>query len=151
MTVVTYCNKLKSIADQLADVGAPVTEKKLTMQLIGGGLDERFKLQQEFLELATPFPSFMDARSRLQLAEEKMQSKAKATPQILAADTTTNTGFRGNCYTCGVPGHMARDCPRGGDRGPQNGGRGGGYNTYGGQSGYLRRVQRRWRPWPWTR
>jgi hypothetical protein len=43
MGVVTYCNKLKSLADQLADVGAPVSEKKLTMQLIDG-LDEPFKL-----------------------------------------------------------------------------------------------------------
>jgi hypothetical protein len=132
MGVVTYCNKLKSLADQLADIGAPVSEKKLTMQLIDG-LDERFKLQQEFLELSKPFPSFMEAQSRLQLAKAKI--KAKATPQILHTGGAGTSTFRGNCYTCGVQGHPARDCPRGSDRGYGQGqqGRGGGQpQGYGG-------------------
>jgi hypothetical protein len=133
MDIITYSNKLKSIADQLADVGAPVTEKKLTMQLIEGLDVDRFKNQQDYLELATSFPSFMDVRARLQLAEQKLQSKAKSTLQILHADAAPNFVFRGNCYTCGAPGHMARDCPRGGDRGPN--GRGGGYGQQPGYGG----------------
>jgi hypothetical protein len=60
MGIVTYCNKLKLLADQLADVGAHVSDKKLTMQLIDG-LDKHFKLQQKFMELSKPFPSFMEA------------------------------------------------------------------------------------------
>jgi hypothetical protein len=31
MGVVTYCSKLKGLVNKLADVGAPVSEKKLTM------------------------------------------------------------------------------------------------------------------------
>jgi hypothetical protein len=31
MTVVVYCRKMKAIADQLSDVGAPVTDKLFTV------------------------------------------------------------------------------------------------------------------------
>jgi hypothetical protein len=118
MSVVAYCWKLKGIVDQLADVDAPITEKKLTMHLTND-LDDQLKIQQEFLELVKPFPCFMEAQSRLQLAEEKIKAKAEASPQILH---TTSNGASGscNCYTCGAPGHLARDCPRGGDHGYNN-------------------------------
>jgi hypothetical protein len=82
MTVVAYCRKLKGIAD----VGAAVTDKKLTMRLIDG-LDKRFKGQQEILEGDVPFPTFMQAQSRLQLAEQKIASHASEPPQICTSTT----------------------------------------------------------------
>jgi hypothetical protein len=123
MTVVAYCRKMKSIADQLSDVGAPVSDKKLTLRLIAG-LDKRFKTQQELLECMKPFPTFMQAQSKLQLAEKKLASQAQATPQILHTNHTAglSSRFTGNYYSCGAPGHMARHCPNGG----QQQGRGGG-------------------------
>ena len=142
--VIAYCRKLKGVADQLGDVGAPVSDKKLTMRLIDG-LDKRFKTQGELLEGAKPFPSFMQAQSRLQLAEQKLKSEEADPPQVLHTNGNNNGAptfrFNGNCYTCGEAGHMARNCPRGG--GGQNGygqqGRGGGQQQYGrggGQNGY---------------
>ncbi|KAK1626474.1 hypothetical protein QYE76_000831 [Lolium multiflorum] len=133
MTVVAYCRKLKSVADQLGDVNAPVTDKKLTMRLIAG-LGDDYKMQGELLETMKPFPTFMQARSRLQLAEEKLKAKGKATPQILNVHNA-NAGprFNDNCYTCGQPGHPARNCPTGGRGGyGQQPGRGG-YGHYGQQ------------------
>jgi hypothetical protein len=64
MGVVAYCRKMKGIADQLSDVDAPVSDKKLTLWLIAG-LDRWFKTQQELLECMKPFLSFMQAQSRL--------------------------------------------------------------------------------------
>jgi hypothetical protein len=115
MGVVAYYRKMKGIADQLSDVGAPVSDKKLTLRLIAS-LDRHFKTQQELLKCMKPFPSFMQAQSQLQLAEAKLKSEAQATPQVLhAGDNSNDTGasrsrFNGNCYSCGVPGHMARNC-----------------------------------------
>ncbi|KAK1696440.1 hypothetical protein QYE76_013137 [Lolium multiflorum] len=143
MSIVAYCRALKSVADQMGDVGAPVTDKKLTMRLIDG-LSEDYKYQGELLEAATPFPTFMQAQSKLQLAEVKLKSKAKATPpQILNANTASSGNaqprFFGNCYTCGEPGHPARSCPTGGRGGyghHQQQGRGGGYNGNFNRGGY---------------
>jgi hypothetical protein len=146
MTVVAYCRKLKGIAD----VGAAVTDKKLTMRLIDG-LDKRFKGQQEILEGDVPFPTFMQAQSRLQLAEQKIASHASEPPQILHVNNNNGASsfhFDGNFYTCGAPGHMARDCQSSGGgsqpnrSGGQQHGRGGGpqgyaHNPYsGGYQGY---------------
>jgi hypothetical protein len=142
--VVSYCRKMKNIADQLSDVGAPVSDKKLTLRLIAG-LDKRFKIQQELLEGMKPIPTFMQAQSRLQLTEKKLQSEAQAPPQVLHANDNGGFGFRfnGNCYSCGVSGHMARNCPSGGERGDHGGGyqggRGGGQNQGRGNNYYAPR------------
>ncbi|XP_051211835.1 uncharacterized protein [Lolium perenne] len=126
MGVIAYCRKLKGVADQLGDVGAPITDKKLTMRLIDG----------------------LDRQSRLQLAEQKLKAEEADPPQVLHANAnnTDAPGFRfnGNCYACGVPEHMARHyTTRGGDRSQNSGrgggsqqGRGGGHPTYGGQNNY---------------
>ncbi|KAK1669720.1 hypothetical protein QYE76_057879 [Lolium multiflorum] len=139
MTVLAYCRKLKSVADQLGDVGAPVTDKKLTMRLIDG-LAKRFRTQGELLSGGSVFPTFMQVQSRLQLAEQKLKSEEEETPQVLHTHANgnnigTNGGappyrFNDNCYTCGELGHMARNCPRGTHHNGQPG-RGSGQQNYG--------------------
>ncbi|KAK1626470.1 hypothetical protein QYE76_000785 [Lolium multiflorum] len=105
----------------LSDVGAPVTDKKLTMRLIDG-LAKRFRTQGELLEGGTTFPTFMHAQSRLQLAEQKLKSDEAEPPQVMHANGGTGGNgapsycFNGTCYACAEPGHMARNFTRG-DRG----------------------------------
>lgn len=43
-------------------------------------------------------------------------------------DSGMRGGPRGACFTCGEPGHISRNCPRGGGGG--GGGNGGGYGQY---------------------
>jgi histone deacetylase 1/2 len=155
MSVVAYFRKLKSVADHLGDVGAPVTDKKLTMRLIDG-LDRRFRTQGELLEGGITFPTFMQAQSRLQLAEQKLKAEETETPQFLHANgnnggpdghggsSAPTFRFNGTCYSCGEPGHMARNCTCGDREGGQQG-RGGGPQYTGRGGGQLYVQYRRGR------
>ncbi|KAM0837426.1 hypothetical protein ACQ4PT_061674 [Festuca glaucescens] len=76
LSIGEYCGRLKHIANQLEEVGAPITDRALTMQLIDG-LGEKFKMQAEILANTVPYPTFAQAQSWLQQAERKMARKAR--------------------------------------------------------------------------
>jgi hypothetical protein len=63
--VGVYCQRLKSIADELRELGDPVAEKQLINVLLVG-LSERFEKQASFIPLMQPMPSFSEVRSLLQ-------------------------------------------------------------------------------------
>ncbi|KAM0837427.1 hypothetical protein ACQ4PT_061674 [Festuca glaucescens] len=56
LSIGEYCGRLKHIANQLEEVGAPITDRALTMQLIDG-LGEKFKMQAEILANTVPYPT----------------------------------------------------------------------------------------------
>ncbi|XBI98618.1 hypothetical protein VPH35_018833 [Triticum aestivum] len=68
LTVGAYCRRLKALADALTDVEEPVTDRTLTLQLLRG-LNRRFQVMATVLMMQIPFPSFLQARSRLLLEE----------------------------------------------------------------------------------
>nr|XP_051230401.1 uncharacterized protein LOC127348401 [Lolium perenne] len=68
MTIAVYAARLQSIADDLANVGYPVADHDLTMQLLAG-LGKKFKLPSAILQQVVPLPQFADACSCLMLAE----------------------------------------------------------------------------------
>lgn len=73
--VSAYCLYLKSLADQLANVGAPVTNQRLVLQLIKG-LPRSYNDVATSLEQLDPLPSFYLARSRLILHETRHNHQA---------------------------------------------------------------------------
>ncbi|KAK9078639.1 hypothetical protein SSX86_002696 [Deinandra increscens subsp. villosa] len=72
-----YCQALKMLADQLANLGAKVSNQRLVLQLIAG-LPESYEGIAMMIQQTNPLPSFYEARSKLILEETRKQNQAAA-------------------------------------------------------------------------
>jgi len=71
LSIDDYCRKMKGMADALADLGEPVHDRTLVLNILRG-LNERFQFMSQFITRQKPFPSFADVRADLRLAELNM-------------------------------------------------------------------------------
>ncbi|XP_074277379.1 uncharacterized protein LOC141601017 [Silene latifolia] len=76
-SVSAYCQRLKSLADQLKNVGSPVSQNRLVLQLVSG-LSPAYHHVGTIIRQANPLPNFFKARSMLAL-EEAGLAKQEAT------------------------------------------------------------------------
>jgi hypothetical protein len=58
LTVSEYRRKLKSMADALADLGSPVDDRILVLNILHG-LNPQFEHLDAIIRRYTPFPSFL--------------------------------------------------------------------------------------------
>ena len=72
--MAAYCKQLKLLADQLSNVGNPVSDKKMVLQLVTGLPKGEYDTIATMIQQADPLPSFHKARSQL-LLEEARRSK----------------------------------------------------------------------------
>ena len=63
-----YCNCLKSLVDQLANVGAPVNDQNMVLRMLQG-LTEQYSHFITVMQNKKTLPSFAIARSKLALEE----------------------------------------------------------------------------------
>ncbi|XP_021984967.1 uncharacterized protein LOC110880834 [Helianthus annuus] len=82
-----YCQKLKVLADQLANVGSPVDNERLVLQLLSG-LNVQYEGIATIIQQQDPLPTFYDARSKLIMVESRKAEQALHTAQ--AAGTALN-------------------------------------------------------------
>jgi hypothetical protein len=87
LSITEYCRRLKMIADQLADLGEPVRDRTLVLNVLRG-LNERFTHLADHIQRQHPFPDYNDLLADLQLAEMNMKTKQAASPQAFAASTS---------------------------------------------------------------
>ncbi|XP_074336649.1 uncharacterized protein LOC141673812 [Apium graveolens] len=73
--VSAYCQELKVLADQLANVNTPVDNDRLVLQLIAG-LNEQYEGIATILQQQEPLPSFYTARSKLVQVESRKAEQA---------------------------------------------------------------------------
>ncbi|XP_071727403.1 uncharacterized protein [Rutidosis leptorrhynchoides] len=71
-SVSAYCQQIKSLADQLMNVGDKVTEERMVLQLIAG-LNDNFDTVGTYFTQMDKLPSFYEARSKLILEETRKQ------------------------------------------------------------------------------
>lgn len=76
LSIHTYCQDLKSIADLLANVDAPVTDRTLVTYLLNG-LNSKYDNIINVIKHRQPFPSFDDGRSMLLLEEDRLNRGKK--------------------------------------------------------------------------
>ncbi|XP_074288594.1 uncharacterized protein LOC141613752 [Silene latifolia] len=67
-SVSAYSQRLKSLADQLKNVGSPVTNNRLVLQLMSG-LTDAYQGVGTIIRQSNPLPQFYRARSMLTLEE----------------------------------------------------------------------------------
>lgn len=75
-----YYHQLKSMANQLADLGEPVRHHTLVLNVIWG-LNDRFSYLSVLIQCQCPFPTFAEVMSDLRLAEINMAAKYIQPPQ----------------------------------------------------------------------
>jgi len=80
----TYCQHLKSLSDQLSNVGAPMSNERLVLQLISG-LTDAYAMVGSQIRHGDSLPPFYKARSMIILEET---TKAKK-----AANSISNSAF----------------------------------------------------------
>jgi hypothetical protein len=89
LTVSEYCRKFKNMADALADLGSPVDDRILVLNILRG-LNPHFEHLGAIIRRYTLFPSVLKVQDDLILEELHLDSSGPP------ADTTT-------LYTCPAP------------------------------------------------
>ena len=85
LSVDDYCRKMKTMADALADLGEPIPDRTLVLNVLRG-LNERFQFMSQLITRQRPFPSFADVRADLRLAELNM-APPSGPPSALVASS----------------------------------------------------------------
>ncbi|KAJ9551570.1 hypothetical protein OSB04_015615 [Centaurea solstitialis] len=85
--VNSYCQHLKSLADQLSDVDQPVSDHRLVLQLING-LSSAYDTVGSIISNQEPLPSFLTARSML-LRDETRRNRQTESAAFVSPTTPT--------------------------------------------------------------
>jgi hypothetical protein len=133
--ISAYCQTLKNIADQLANVNSPVSKKRLVLQLVKG-LNSKYNTVASIIQQTTPLPDFYKAHSMLTM-EGSRQAEMTTDPHK-AALTAVAHNPQANTQVHIPPTtkqsqpsdpdsnqHTTNYVPRGGGRGGRSRGRGG--------------------------
>jgi hypothetical protein len=84
LNITDYCRCFKNIADALSDLGEPVSDRALVLNVIRG-LAERFEGVGRHLRLSRELPTFLEVRSALILEELTMDQRPSSTSTALLA------------------------------------------------------------------
>jgi len=86
LSVTDYCKKFKQMAAELCELGEPVTDRTLVLNVLRG-LNERYAALGMHLRRGRPFPSFLEVRNDLLLEELTAANRVTAPSTALVAAT----------------------------------------------------------------
>ncbi|XP_012699796.1 uncharacterized protein LOC105913928 [Setaria italica] len=97
-SIAEYCSRMKTLADALRDVGHPVQDSQLVLNLLRG-LNPRFSnTADNIANSSAGFPSFAQARDMFALKELHLANKEKISNSIaLLVGTSSSFGCTGRC------------------------------------------------------
>ncbi|XP_021715355.1 uncharacterized protein LOC110683317 [Chenopodium quinoa] len=121
--VSSYCQNLKELKDQLANVGQPVSERTLVLRLCAGLIDSDYDGVAQSITQTRPLPGFDEARSRILLEESRKSAKDNSGQAFVAQANNTTTTTAGAAQQQQQP--SQQQGRGGGGGGRSNKGRGG--------------------------
>lgn len=158
--VSAYCQRLKMLSDQLRNVGSPVNNHRLVLQLISG-LPEAYRSVATLIRQSNPLPAFYQARSMLTLEEAgmaKMTSSGSHTVLHTTQQQPPTDTSQQNIRRSGNRSRPRGNQGRGGGRGNRSAPRSGASNASPSWSSPPWQQQQQYPPWqqwgwappPWT-
>ncbi|XP_020205357.1 uncharacterized protein LOC109790584 [Cajanus cajan] len=129
LNVSAYCQHLKSLSDQLKNVGFPVDNNRLVLQLVSG-LTKPYNGVATLIRQSDPLPQFYQARSMLTLEEVDLAKKVaqNSSSAMIARDSDGSPDvFDYPSSNRNNGGKRSQNCNNNGRKNRRNnGGRGGG-------------------------
>jgi uncharacterized membrane protein YgcG len=137
LSVNEYCRKMKTMVDSLGDLGCPVEDRMLVLNVLRG-LSDRYTHLRSLIMRQRPFPTFLQVRNDLALEEITLGAQAASisgpgslsSSTALAATTPTRPPTPSQSALGPRP-----PGPSGGGEGQGGGGGGGGGRRRGGGGG----------------
>ncbi|KAJ0868340.1 putative RNA-directed DNA polymerase [Helianthus annuus] len=138
--ISAYCQALKTLSDQLANVDAAVTDERLVLQLIAG-LNDQYEGIGTIITQQRPLPSFYNARSQLIQVETRKNEQALLSSKAASTALNAQTSRSSTDYTRS---HAESSRGRG-----RSGRRGRGRGTYGRGRSFTPAYYPPNTPYPW--
>ncbi|XP_021768523.1 uncharacterized protein LOC110732829 [Chenopodium quinoa] len=82
------CKQIKLLADQLANVDCPISDRKMVMKLIVGLTKGEYDTVATIVSQSEPTPRFNKARSMFLLEETRQKKQEESSQQALVAQTS---------------------------------------------------------------
>jgi hypothetical protein len=110
LTVSEYCRKFKNMADALANLGSPVDDRILVLNILHG-LNPRFEHLGAIIRRYTPFPSFLKVRDDLILEELHLDTSGSPDDATALYTCPTLAAARPPAPTLAPPARQATAAP----------------------------------------
>ncbi|CAN6354820.1 unnamed protein product [Urochloa humidicola] len=136
-SVGEYCRRMKGMADELHDLGCPVSDRILVLNVLRG-LNDSYELLRTWIPRQRPFPSFQQVQEDLTLDEISRGLSPTTPPALVAAPPVSSAPPATSLLGAPPPGPSGGGAGRGGGGGGggrRRRGRGGGGGRGGGRGG----------------
>ncbi|KAL2893103.1 Retrovirus-related Pol polyprotein from transposon TNT 1-94 [Bienertia sinuspersici] len=80
-----YCQEIKNIADQLANIDQPISEQKMVLHLCAGLRNTEYDTVATLIQQCYPLPDFLTPRSKLLIEESRRAEEPHPSPQSFVA------------------------------------------------------------------
>ncbi|CAH1439500.1 unnamed protein product [Lactuca virosa] len=101
-SILEYCSKVKSISDLLTNLGSPVDETNLVIYTING-LSSKYAHIALTIHDTSPFPTFLQMKSKLTLEERIMKKKQSQSLNPLIQDSPSSSTILHNVHQSHPP------------------------------------------------
>ncbi|WVZ89259.1 hypothetical protein U9M48_035685 [Paspalum notatum var. saurae] len=137
LPVAEYCRRYKKLAEDLRDLGEPVSDRTLVLNIIRG-LNERFLALGLHLHRTNPLPSFLQVRDDLALEELTMAKAPPAAALAAVSGPGDTVGAKQPVSSTPAPRPPQQPSPRPPQQQQSGGGTGGSGGSTSGQSRWKR-------------